>query len=96
MAEEEFVRLNLAEQYRPAFVAAVVGVTTIYVDLRASSRDNSENIIDLKFRVEAAKTKQTMSDLELAILKTNADNMLRILQEIKTDVRDIKRQGSLP
>ena len=76
------------------FVAGIVAATTLYVDMRTTAKDNSRSITEIKESLSVDRAKSVKTDLEIAVMRTNAENTLRVLQEIKADIRDIKKGKS--
>ena len=77
------------------FVTAIVFASIWYADMRTAAKDNAEKIAKHEVRLEGLTAKQGAHELELATSRVNQENMLRILAEMRQDLREIKKQGSV-
>ena len=76
------------------FVTGVVLATGFYFDTRASSKDNAEKIMEQKIQIESIRSKQALQELDILSSRVHQDNILKLLSEMKQDIREIKLQRS--
>lgn len=76
------------------FVVAIIGASIFYADMRTATSENSAKLAKHEGKLEGLDARTQIHALELATSRVNQENIIKLLTEMKQDLRDLKRDGS--
>lgn len=73
------------------FVTFIAGASIFYADMRTAMSENSVKLSKHEGKLEGLDARTQIHALELATSRVNQENIIKLLTEMKQDLRELKK-----